>query len=530
MAWDEQRARKRIADLRASAPSTGIAVKDLENFLTERKSVRDSILASGQQFEEPIFAIGRNAAVVTHGVHIYARLMDHADHLMARDRQTPASDARAMQFLHAHYAACDELIASFGIQRVDFHGGRLHAVVLLPVGEAFEGTRIDTAIAFAAAYRDMVQRMAEEDPEAPSTRVRVGIDSGPAVAINSGRRSELEPLFIGSPANHAAKAAEGGSPGVYFGPGIRRRRELAKAMGAGSIGFADALDYFEERAALDQTISQGGWDRRASVRLDDAYTIFQNRRAAEIASPHAPAVFRFHFHQPPLRSIQYADHPPSNAIRMAMACIFADIAGFTDYVDEAMRTGRVAQAVSNLHVMRGEMNYVARDDFGGRKVRYIGDCLQAILAEGDSRDVDERATVRKAVLAASGIYSSFELCRELLPDVEDLGIAIGIELGITPLARLGLRGEASVRCVSSRSTCLSEEVQGRCLAGEIGIGDDAYDAADVHVKRMFDNGSRKLKQLSHHAAHALLMGAPAVIGHTLPAAAASAPRFRAYAR
>lgn len=527
MAWDEQRARRRIADLRDSAPATAIAVKELENFLGERWSVRDAVVASGRRFDEPIFAVGRNAAVVTHGVHVYARLMDHADHLMAHHPQTPASDARAMQFLHAHYAACDELIAAFGIQRVDFHAGRLHAVVLTPVGDAFESVRIETAIGFAAAYRGMVHRMAVRDPDAPSTRVRIGIDSGPAVAINSGRRGELEALFIGSPANHAAKAAEGDAPGVYFGPGVVARRQVAKALGVRGIGFADALDHFEERAALDRTIAQDGRERLASARLDEAYGAFEKRRATETASPHAPAAFHFHHHEPPLRSIRYADHPPSNAIRMKMACIFADIAGFTAYVDEAMRVGRVAQAVSNLHVMRGEMNFVARDDFGGRKVRYIGDCLQAILAEGDTHNTEERATVRKAVLAATGIYSSFELCRQLLPDAKPLGIAIGIELGVTPLARLGLRGDASVRCVSSRSTCASEEVQGRCVAGEIGIGADAYAAADVHVKRMFDNPSRKVRRTGHDAATALLMGAPALTGYPGPAAAA-AP-LRAYA-
>lgn len=527
MSWDEQRARRRIAELRASAPLTAIAVKELDSFLGERKAMRDTALRGGHRFDEPIFAVGRNTAVVTHGVHIYARLMDHTQYLMARAWQTEASDARAMQFLHAHYAACDELIASFGIQRVDFHGGRLHAVVLTPTGEVNEAVRIDTAIAFAAAYRDMVQRMAVANPDAPSTRVRVGIDSGPAVAINSGRRGEHEPLFIGSPANHAAKAAEGDAPGVFFGPGIRARRGMAKALGARGVSFADALDLFEEQTALGRTVASGGRDQRGTARLDEAYAAYEARRLADATSPHAPAVFHFHFHQPPLRTIRYADHPPSNAIRMEMACMFADIAGFTRYVDEAMRSGQVAQAVSNLHVMRGEMNFVARDDFDGRKVRYIGDCLQAILAEGNSRETDARATVRKAVLAATGVYSSFELCRDLLPGADVLGIAIGVELGVTPLARLGLRGEESVRCVSSRSTCISEEVQGGCAAGEIAIGPDAYAAADVHVKRLFNGSARKVRRLGHDSAAALLIGAPALTGYVAPAAATKP--LRAYA-
>ena len=69
------------------------------------------------------------------------------------------------------------------------------------------------------------------------------------------------------------------------------------------------------------------------------------------------------------------------------------------------------------------MNYVARDDFDGRKVRYVGDCLHAIMATGDARHTDESQTVRTAVLAAAGIRSSFDLCRELLPGASDLGIA-----------------------------------------------------------------------------------------------------------
>ncbi|MBZ9811222.1 MULTISPECIES: hypothetical protein [unclassified Mesorhizobium] len=56
--------------------------------------------------------------------------------------------------------------------------------------------------------------------------------------------------------------------------------------------------------------------------------------------------------------------------------------------------------------------------------------------------------MRSAVLAAAAIRSSFDLCRTILPNISELGITIGIELGPTRIARLGLVGDASVRCAS----------------------------------------------------------------------------------
>ncbi|MBZ9857457.1 hypothetical protein LB566_27095 [Mesorhizobium sp. CA13] len=61
--------------------------------------------------------------------------------------------------------------------------------------------------------------------------------------------------------------------------------------------------------------------------------------------------------------------------------------------------------------------------------------------------------MRSAVLAAAAIRSSFDLCRTILPNISELGITIGIELGPTPISRLGLVGDASVGCASSRATC-----------------------------------------------------------------------------
>src|SRR5438552_2716238 len=64
-----------------------------------------------------------------------------------------------------------------------------------------------------------------------SAKVRVGIDTGKALAVNNGRRGHREPLFLGEPANHAAKRAGGGTvAGIYLTNKARKAIGLKEAV------------------------------------------------------------------------------------------------------------------------------------------------------------------------------------------------------------------------------------------------------------------------------------------------------------
>jgi class 3 adenylate cyclase len=79
-----------------------------------------------------------------------------------------------------------------------------------PAGAAGEQSRVMRALAFADALKRTIETASQTIGNGEfATRIRIGIDSGMAVAVNSGRGSEPEPLFLGSPANYAAKLAEG---------------------------------------------------------------------------------------------------------------------------------------------------------------------------------------------------------------------------------------------------------------------------------------------------------------------------------
>jgi class 3 adenylate cyclase len=494
MAWNKERATKRIANFIKDVPEGSIAVEQFSQYAQRRNMQKAAGLLQDERAGQIV--IPRNRAIETHGVHVYANLMDFNAVLEEIGIETVASHRRALEFLNAHYSACDVLTDEFGLQRVDFHGPRLHAVVLAPEGDSNEAERIRVAILFSAAFRELAAELSRNHPEF-GTRVRIGIDSGPAVAINDGTKADAEPLFIGSPANKAAKLADGDDPGIYFSD----RAEHARAGGSLlNVGPLHPVTETEVLAKYRRSSEKSG----TAPLIRDAYERVEARliKSDKVIFGSQPA-FAFRHKEPPLSTIRFKDHPPSNAIRMEVASIFADIDGFTAYIDAAIVSGTVAQAVANLFVIRRELAAVLQEDFRGRKVRYIGDCLHGIIAEGDVRQTDTNETINQSVLTLGALRSSFELCKAKLVGLESLGIAIGTDIGETPICRIGLRGEASVRIAVSRATCHSENEQRRCDGSQSAIGQKAYAAASVAIRRQI-GGNRIIDNLDYLSAQMML--------------------------
>ena len=512
MAWDPVRALGRIRKFAESVPETSIQVQDFATeYLPRRRRLAEAKMLSVSA--SAVVNIPRNQALLTHGVHIYADLMDFGQKLSAAGRDTEHSQELALQTLHLHYGGCDRLIEAFDIQRVDFHGSRLHAVVLTPTGVDQEYARVLKAIAFATELERIVQRNNERFGGRLASRVCIGIDSGPAAAINSGRGREQEPLFIGSPANHAAHLAMSEEPGQHLSKTVRlllSKYDLRWICTAGSKSSSDeALDI---RQASGYSIRD---------RLVETLATYESSMQ-DYERLGAPAVFNFHAHEPPLRSLKFEDLPPSNAVRMPMASIFADLDGYTRFIDASITAGDIRKSILALHILRGEFAAVIRDDFGGRKVRYIGDCIHAVLSIGTGNSVNASRSVQEAVLAAGGLRSSFELAKEELRTIDSLGLAIGIDFGQTPACRIGLRGDGSVRSVVSTATRGSENQQQLCNGSQTGLAKGAHEHANFALKRAFGTSSI-LPGLTYPSAIALTGGLPMIKVGDL-----SAPPIRAY--
>lgn len=485
--WDRTRSLERISRLRRSVPRGSVTVREFGKAFADerRKRIVEAKARSPSFSEDLIFDVKPSEAVLVDGVHVYVHLVDFHEQILDASNETEEGHRRLLQTLHVHYTACDAIAEEFEAQRVDYHGARMHAVIVTPADD--EAGRLERAFRFADALKRTIEEIGETLSRGRyRTRVRIGIDSGPAVAINGGRGNEPEPLFLGSPANYAAKLAEGEEPGIY--PSSRVRRSLNAPLHRADLATerANALPAWAAGASV------GGRRLFASAESVETATL---RVRTDLAEGANVPYFAFHRHEPPLRGIDFRSLSPSNAVRMELMSVFGDLDGFTAYVDACIASGGIGDMVASLHVIRGELAATLRDDAGGRKVRFIGDCIHGVIAEGTRHDTDADSSIRSAVAAAAGMRSSFELCREVLPGLDHLDIAIGLEFGSAPICRVGLRGERSVRCCVGKAVSASEALQRSCdetLAARrrsralTRIGPRAERSASPQIRRIFD--------------------------------------------
>ena len=194
-------------------------------------------------------------------------------------------------------------------------------------------------------------------------------------------------MFLGSPANHAAKkAAKIDEEGIFFVDGLQQRlaRLEVKKSSLGHIVLAED----------------------AAKRAIETYRFPRLEAATSrlVASATKRKSFEFFRPTPPLSELKFADLSPGRTARMAMTSLFADIAGFTTFVDNAIRGGseEIKKSAAAVHVIREELNDVLRKDFGGKRVRFIGDCIQGVIGAGAKHD-DNAESIKQTVLCASGM-------------------------------------------------------------------------------------------------------------------------------
>ena len=456
--------------------------------------------------------LGNGVAYRVDGVHLYVDILNIGDMLNVTAFEGETCHKRTLRFLNLHYGA-DKLRAArqqlyalqpdfcsvtygaggstqegtFGTVRdilldvdaieVDFHNQRLHAVFAKPYGD--ERARIHKAVATAQLIRDVLAKTDEDgvDP-LPAAKTRVGIDSGLALAVNNGRRSSREPLFLGNPANQAAKRAGGNAEGIYM------------------TNSARAVVGWDEVPNVDATALTAAQIEKAQTEADLPVTVDSVLKGwKEDLASNPIGAFNFTRHTPPSRDLDLERLTPGNSRRQESASIYADIDNFTRYVANSIDDDDdAADVVRTLHVLRGELDSVLYDDFAGKKIRFIGDCIHGVLIEGTAQTTDDSETAKNALLCAAAMRSSFNLAMAELEAkgvvAGDLGLAIGLEHGITSVTRLGIKGERT-RCCISRSVLASEDEQLGCDGRETAIGPELYKHAPAAFQTLFGTVRRR---------------------------------------
>lgn len=463
--WTKDKASKRIATRIAEVKS-----------VTIKEYVRDTNLN-----DLPV-----GTAYRVNGVHLYVDILNIGAMLETTSDEGVICHRRTLRFLNLHFRAVQRILGEVDAIEVDFHNQRLHAVLAKPYDN--EAERVHRAIAVAQLIIDVLKETGEggEDP-IPSAKVRVGIDTGVALAVNNGRRGHREPLFLGAPANRAAKRAAGGSdPGIYV---TNTAREVVTIDLVADVD-ATPLTEAEIQTSQDEADLHVTKDQIVEAWKDDLKTNPIGR-------------FEFSGHTPPLCDLDLDELSPANSRRQDAISVYADLDGFTDFVgDRVDDDGRAKDVVRVLHVVRSELDATLTSDFGGAKVRFIGDCIHGALAEGTAQTTDEEETMSTATLAAGALRSGFDLAIEKLEEegfsANDLGLAVGFEFGPLALSRLGLKG-SMVRCAVGRNVLRSEDEQARCGGSESAIGPKAYNKANGAVRRVFGE-NRKRANLDYQTA------------------------------
>ena len=426
--------------------------------------------------ETQLSDLPRNVAYRVDGVHVYVDILNMDGMLGITATEGVDTHRRTLRFLNLHYRAVARVLADVDAILVDFHNQRLHAVITKPYGD--EAQRIHRAIALAQLIIDVLNRTGEggDDP-LPAAIVRVGIDSGLALAVNNGRRGHREPLFLGRPANLAAKrAGNQPDPGIFVTYNLRAK-----------LGLAAVTD--EDLTPLTaQMISASQLQAKLDITADSVVEAWQDD-----LKQHPIRRFEFSGHTPPYRTLDLEVLAAASTRRQDAVSIYADIDNFTNYVARNIDDDeRAKDVVRVLHVLRSELDHVLTDDFAGVKVRFIGDCIHGLLVEGTAQTTDTSATIETAALCTGAMRSSFKLALEALRDAGigcNLGLAVGFEYGPVAVTRLGIKGEL-IRCAIGRAVLVSEGEQKLCAGTDSGFGPVANKHAPAWLKNWFGAARR----------------------------------------
>jgi class 3 adenylate cyclase len=201
----------------------------------------------------------------------------------------------------------------------------------------------------------------------------------------------------------------------------------------------------------------------------------------------------------PLNQIEYSDAEVlidmdslgiKNNKRVLAASVFGDVSGFTAYIDKAAAENDAKAALRVLHAIRKEMASIVKHDFGGIRVQFQGDRVQALfhLPQGD-----EKRIAARAVDTAVALQSAMELViKKLLPEASELGIATGSSVGTTLVSKLGTHGHRDRICIGDSVEDAATYQEGSA-GGEIAIPAAIQLHLDEDLQKLFVwNSDREL--------------------------------------
>ncbi|HRQ73792.1 MAG TPA: adenylate/guanylate cyclase domain-containing protein [Phycisphaerales bacterium] len=464
MTWNEQRATERVNQ------------NDFSDF-----EVKVADLAKEMDFAN----LGRKDVRRADAAHIYADVPNF--HLTVRDagadqrkQRELVRAASVLQRVQSELLKSSDIIGDHEISKIQSQATRLHALCYKPYTS--EETRATHAVKTAITLNTYLYDIFNPTfAEVRNFQGSVGVDAGHCLIASPGYRGERERICLGTPANRAAKIlGNGGS--ITITEAVHKH--LPKALqeffeGAGekagtkvyvakSLRWSSCPDLAGE---LGVTWKPAKWEKR-TAELKDALPLSE----MDVAEA---------------RTIIDVDAlSERNSRRTHGIALYADLDGFTSYVQGAEDDDTVVSLVRELHMIRSEFHAVLERDYPGIVLQHQGDRVFAILHDPcGTADGDEQKRCRRAVDAAIGLQSSMvQVLTKKLAGGRKLRVAVGLDVGRQIVSRLGAKGKRTAVCFGPCVTG-AEHRQLDSAGGEIRISPAIYDQLDDGVvKKQFAKG------------------------------------------
>jgi hypothetical protein len=401
------------------------------------------------------------------GAHVYAEIRNLS--ALVSKRTTKAERQELIQATHLYQREVARIAVAVGAERIHFQGGRAHLLIHHPIGDVAEIATKAVLLQIVLDRFGVVFNTEFDDID--DVYIHSGADMGQAIGTRNGTGGDRELLFLGAPANHAAKLIDPAAP-----------RRMTKAI-------ADAVD--DDLAAL-LTEESNDPDtfrlaRPTVTELADLLETYGVDWSPEASAERLSADReQFPADEAGLWGsdvlIDFDTLSYSNSKLVAAATLYGDVSGFTAYIDAARTEDEQREALRAFHAIRKEMARVVKDDFHGVRVQFQGDRVQGLfsLPSDDADGISD-----EAVHAAVGLQSSFEkVLKALLPDIASLGLAVGVSRGETIAARLGERAHRDRICLGE-DVLRAESNEERSDKTEIGISGNVRDHLSRDLAKHF---------------------------------------------
>ena len=466
MGWNEQQSKERVQK---------------NDFSDLEVNVQD--LSRSMDFHN----LGTKDVRRAHGCHIYADTPNFhvAVDDAGNDKQKQRKLIRAASVLRRTQGA---LLDEDDIGDIQRQSVRLHALNYKPYDD--QAKRASGTVIFAITHNSYVYDVFNPIfSDVRDFQSAVGAASGTSYIANIGRRGNRELISLGSCANLGAKV-------LGEGDTITITKDIYDDL-------PDCLkEHFEKSriVAKTQTYQAEGlrWSKHPEL-ADELRVSFNEAKWKKKTEEARDAL--------PLSEIEITEATvlidvdkltERNCKRTSALSIFADLDGFTRYVQEAEDDDAVVSLVRQFHMLRTEFHTVMETDYEGLVLQHQGDLIFGIVhmpcGTGKSSKRCQQATN-----VAIGLQSSMEhVLNEHLQDKKDIHVAVGVDVGKTIISRLGKKGKRVVICFGPEVTS-AEQLQLQSGPQHTRISEVVYDELeDQDMKNQFkpDGDSYIAKRLT----------------------------------